>query len=231
MKKIISIIGCLFIITKSYTQNLIPNHSFEDTLVTAFWTTNMGICFNSPMNICSNQKVKTTNVEQIHFDVIDSNHCAYLSLFQCHTGWSDYLINKGFKLEKGKQYEFSFYITPSDSCGYYSKQIDILFCNIADLSNNLSCSTPGKIFLPPSMSFDIASFKQTGQEGKWTKLSYVFVAKGTENTLIVGRFFSNKKVRKIVSTRTLSYKPTKQFFVENFCSADYYLDNFSLVEK
>lgn len=231
MKKIISIATCLFIITKSYSQNLILNHSFEDTLATSFWTTNMGICFNSPVNICNKLKEGAINTEQIRFDVIDSNNCAYLSLFQCHTGWSDYLINKGFKLEEGRQYEFSFYITPSDSCGYYSKQIDILFCNIADLSNSFSCSTPGKIFLTPSTSFDISSFKQTGQEGKWIKLNYVFVAKGTENTLVVGRFFSNKKVRKIVSTRVLSYKPSKQLLLENFCSADYYLDNFSLVEK
>jgi len=231
MKKIICIVGCLFIITKSYTQNLITNHSFEDTLAIGFWTTNMSACFNSSVNICSKLKRQANNTEQINFDVIDSNNCVYLSLFQCHTGWSDYLINKGFKLENGKQYEFSFYITPSDSCGYYSKQIDVLFCSSNDLSKNLSCSTPGKIYLSPTRSFDISSFRQAGQEGKWIKLSCVFTAKGTENTLVVGRFFSDKKVRKIVSTRVLNYKPSKHFIAENFCSADYYLDNFSLVEK
>lgn len=231
MKKIISIIGCLFIVGKSYSQNLIFNHSFEDTLAASFWSTNMGICYNSPVNICNNLKGESIDREQIHFDVIDGNNCVYLSLFQCHTGSSDYIISKGFKLEEGKHYDFSFYITPSDSCGYYSKQIDILFCNIADLYSNLSCTTPGKIFLTPSTSFDISSFKQTGHEGKWKKLSYSFVAKGNENTLIIGRFFSNKKVRKIVSTWVFNTKHSKQFLLENFCSADYYLDNFYLVEK
>lgn len=231
MKKIINFFICLFFIFKCFSQNLIPNHSFEDSLTTISWTTSMGICYNSPIIICRSTEGNINDAEHINFNVIDGNSCVYLSLFQCHTGWSDYLINKGFKLEKGKQYEFSFYITPSDSCGYYSKQIDVVFCRIDNLTKDLSCATPGKIFLTPAISFDISSFKQTDQEGKWKKLSYSFIAEGTENSFVIGRFFDSKKVRKIVTTRILTYKPTKTFLVENFCGADYYLDNFKLVEN
>lgn len=231
MKKVFNFTICLFVITKSYTQNLILNHSFEDSMSGVSWTTSMGICYNSPLTICSSTENGNNNIEHLNFNVVEGNSCVYLSLFQCHTGWSDYLINKGFKLEKGKKYEFSFYITPSDSCGYYSKQIDVVFCNIVNLKNNFSCATAGKIFLIPAVSFDISSFKRTDQEGKWVKLSYSFIAEGTENSFVIGRFFDQKKLRKIVTTRTITYKPTKSFVVEHFCGADYYLDNFSLLEN
>lgn len=228
MKKRLCFIFYFLLIIKCYSQNLITNPSFEDTNPTNFWSTSMGICFNSPVNIC----YKTDNyndVNHIGFNAYDGKNCAYLSLFQCKTQWSDYLINKITRLEKGKKYEISFFITPSDSCRYYAQDIDLIFCNSNSLSKNISCLTPGKIFMEPTLSFDISTFKKTGQEGAWIKFSNTFIASGGEDLMVVGGFFKEGK-RRNNFTRTFNYRPTKRV-LQNFCGADYYLDSFSLVEK
>jgi hypothetical protein len=92
---------------------------------------------------------------------------------------------------------------------------------------NLSCVTSGNILLTPTLIFDISRFKKTGQQGNWLLISGEFVADGSENIISIGRF--PKKGNKNISTRIFHYKPSKQQLIEKFCSADYYLDNFSLL--
>jgi hypothetical protein len=222
----------LAILTFSFTvlthaQNHILNPGFEDSTPDKHWTTSYTYCnYPENMNVCS-KAAPYNNVAAINFDPIDGKNCISINLFGIEVHWSDYLINNIIPLQKGAQYAFSFYITPDDSCGYYVKNIDALFCNSKYLKQNISCTQPQKIYVEPTLSFDISGFKKNGQEGKWIKLSGTFIAGGNENILVIGNFTDDKKY-KYYFKRDLSYKTTKQFRIENFGGADYYLDNFSL---
>lgn len=230
MQKILIIIFLSALGSPAQSQNLIRNPSFEDSIPSGEWATSLGVCFQTPITLANNLQPNEATAF-INFESADGLNCAFLSLFQCKTGWSDYLIGKTSKLEKGKKYEFSFLITPSDSCGYYSKTIDFLFCNVNFISKNISCAIPGKVHVTPTLSFDISKFKTSGQEGNWIKYTGEFTANGDENCIVIGRFFGGKSVKKNVSTKKFKFKPSKKFIAEQFCSADYYLDSFFLSEK
>jgi hypothetical protein len=231
MNKIFSITVCLAICLGSRSQNLIRNPSFEDTGKTSlFWSSPERNCFGAPLIICHNGG-EDSFFEKIPFSCKEGNNCAMLSLFQCVTAWSDYLTNPIAPLKKGAAYEFSFYITPSDSCLYFSRRIDVLFCNASFFSKEYECATNGKIKTVPTLSFDIATFKITGQEGKWLKLSSNFTAKGDEDMMVIGSFFRKGKTARNASTRIFNYKPNKKERKTLQCSADYYVDDFSLIER
>jgi hypothetical protein len=204
------------------TQNLISNSSFEDSLINT-WSSPLSKCYNGVLNICSKTEVRN----HIDFDVQSGKNCLYLSLFQCYTSWSDFITQPVPRLIKGKKYQISFYITPNDSTGYYSKEIHFLACDSNCFYRNIACEAYGKISLTPTLIFDISRFKETGQQGKWLLISGEFIADGSENFIAIGRF--TKKGEKKISTRIFHYKPSKKQIKEQFCAADYYLDNFSLI--
>ena len=204
------------------TQNLVSNSSFEDSTVNV-WSSPLSKCYNIPPNICSRTDL---NGNDICFDAQNGKKFLYLSLFQCYTSWSDFITQPIPRLIKGKKYKISFYITPDDSTGYFSKELHFLACDSIYFYQNVSCITNGKISLTPTLIFDISNFKQTGQQGKWSLISSEFIADGSENFIVLGRFA--KKKDKNISTRIFHYKPSRQQIKEKFCAADYYLDNFSL---
>jgi hypothetical protein len=212
-----------FVSYSGRTQNLISNSSFEDSLLYT-WSSPLSKCYNILPNICSRTDL---GANLINFDAQNGKKCLYLSLFQCYTTWSDFITHPIPKLIKGKKYQISFYITPDDSTGYFSKEIHFLACDSTYFYQNLSCVTSGKILLTPTLIFDISRFKKTGQQGNWSLISGEFVADGSENFISIGRF--TKKGSKNISTRIFHYKPSKQQLKEQFCAADYYLDNFSLI--
>ena len=207
------------------TQNLILNSNFEDSLLNA-WSSPVSKCYNLLPNVCSRTDLGDN---LINFDAQDGKKCLYLSLFQCYTAWSDFITQPILKLIKGRKYQISFYITPDDSTGYFSKEIHFLACDSTYFYQNLECSTSGKILLTPTLIFDISRFKRTGQQGNWSLISGEFIANGDENFIAIGRF--TKKGDKNISTRIFHYKPSRKQIKEQFCGADYYLDNFSLIIK
>lgn len=218
----------LFTITAfTQAQNLIQNPSFEDSILDKHWVTSLKYC-NYPETISTCSRTPAyDNGAIINFDPIDGKNCVSVNLFSIEVHWSDYLINNIIPLQKGIKYDFSFYISPDDSCGYYVKNIDVLFCNSKYLKQNTSCIQPQKIYVEPTLSFDISNFKKNGREGKWSQLSGTFVANGNEDIMVIGNFTNDKKY-KYYFKRELSYKTTRQFRIENFGGAEYYLDNFSL---
>jgi hypothetical protein len=231
IKKTFPIALCLGICISSSAQNLIRNPGFEDTgKAYLFWSSPMRNCYGAPLLIC-HHRGEDRFFEKIPFSSKEGNNCATLSLFQCVTAWSDYLTNPIVPLKKGATYEFSFYITPSDSCLYFSRNIDVLFCNASFFSKEYECATNGKIKTAPTLIFDIATFKITGQEGKWLKLSGSFTAKGDEDMMVIGSFFRKGKTARNASTRIFHYRPNKKLRKTLQCSADYYVDDFSLIKR
>ena len=212
-----------FVSYSGRTQNLISNSSFEDSSLHT-WSSPLSKCYNLLPNICSRTD---PGANLINFDAQNGKKCLYLSLFECYTAWSDFITQPIPKLIKGKKYQISFYITPDDSTGYFSKEIHFLACDSSYFYQNVSCVTSGKILLTPTLVFDISRFKKTGQQGNWSLISGEFVADGSENFISIGRFTKNGS--KNISTRIFHYKPSKQQLKEQFCAADYYLDNFSLI--
>ena len=213
-----------------FAQNLIINPSFEDSVPLNNWSSHFRYCkLNQPVPLCTNL-AKPTSSEYISFHAQDGNNCIAISLFFMDIKESDYIISDIQTLEKGKNYSLSFYISPDDSSGLYTKNLDVLFCSTKYLKQNISCLMPQKIFVKPTLTFDISTYKKDGNEGIWTKLNADFIATGIENVMVIGNF-SDPQREKYYGKKVLSYKTTKKFRSEHFGGAEYYLDNFSLVEK
>lgn len=221
-----------FTITNSYCQNLIKNPSFEDSATGKYWHDILEYCNllgAGSVDICYKGNI-TEDPSAIQFAPKNGKNCLSISLFEIEIHTSDYITNDISPLKKDIKYDFSFYITPDDSCGYYVKNIDVLFCSATYLKQNLSCIQPQKIYVGPTLSFDISDFKNDGQQGKWIKLSGSFIATGKENVMVIGNFTDDKKY-KYYFKRDLGYKTTKKFRVDNFGGAEYFVDDFLLTEN
>lgn len=229
MKFIILILNILLVNTVS-AQNLIQNGSFEDSISLKNWYSHFRYCkVIHPVALCSNFADKLSS-EYIPFSAQEGKNCIAISLYFIEIKGSDYVINDILPLEKGKKYSLTFFISSDDSSGLYAKNIDVLFCNSKYLKQNVSCLMPQKIYVQPTLSFDISYFNKDGFEGSWTKLTSDFIAQGNENIMVIGNF-SNPKTKKIYGKKKISYKTTKKFRRNYFGEAGYFLDNFSLIEK
>lgn len=210
-----------------FAQNLIQNPSFEDSVPLRNWESHFRYCqIHHPIAVCSNL-AKPSSAEYISFPAQDGKNCIAIGLYFMEVKGSDYVVNDIKQLEKGRKYSLSFFISPDDSTGLYVKNIDVLFCNSKYLKQSISCLQPQKIYLQPTMSFNISAYEKDGFEGKWTKLSGDFIATGNENIMVLGNF-SNPKTNRYYGKRHLSYRTTKKFRTDHFGGAEYYLDNFLL---
>lgn len=234
MKKInfLLILLCSLQITNSDAQNLIPNGSFEDSTGDNQWFTSFKYC-KLPWSISLFKKVNNSvwdeeGYEYKGFLPFDGNNCISIQLFVTEDHFSQYVIASIPTLQTGKTYNFTFNITASDSCGYAVDNIDALFCNSKYLRQNISCLSPQKIYVSPTLSFNISELKKQNSEGNWLRMEASFVANGDENILVVGNF-SNDKNEKYWSKRKIGFKRTYEFNHSLKYAADYYLDNFALV--
>jgi hypothetical protein len=226
------VLFCNLQVINSDAQNLIPNGSFEDSIETNQWFTSFKYC-KLPWDVALFKRIDNSvwdeeGYEYKGFVPFDGNNCISIQLFVTENHFSQYIIVSIPPLHIGKTYNLTFNITASDSCGYAVDNIDALFCNSKYLKQNISCLSPQKIYVSPTLSFNIAELKKQNSEGNWLRMEASFVANGDENLLAIGNF-SNDKKEKYWSKRKIGFKRTYEFNHSLKAAANYYLDNFALV--
>lgn len=209
--------------TFSYSQNLVPNPSFEDTLhcpigagdlsATKFWykptqgtTDYLNSCFigdgGVPNNYYGYQPARSGNGYAaffLSFDSMDSNYREYLQVQLKST------------LIAGKKYFVSAFAAKADSTPIAIKDIGIA------LSSN---SIGGSYTTPINFTPQIVYSQFLTDTVNWTEISDTMVASGGEQYLTIGYFKYNN------TTDTVSF-----FYTDPFDKhAYYYIDDVSVIE-
>ncbi len=100
-------------------------------------------------------------------------------------GWHEYLYYQLTQpLVAGKNYEFSFYVKPSNTNSHYSDGIGAYFTDMAEISNN--SSTNG--LYPYLNTPQINSNTIINDNQNWTRVSGILTANGTEMAIVIGSF-------------------------------------------
>ena len=118
-------------------------------------------------------------------------------------------------LNKNHTYYLSFYLSNMDSSYYASSTIGVAFTK-----DSLFFNTHNQIPLQPKV--ENPSFNVLSDKINWTKLSFYFVADGSENYMIIGNFKNDQE--------TVLVKNWNDTDTTSWIYALYYLDDVSLVE-
>ncbi len=172
------IVFCLFIGNLSYSQNLIPNGSFED----------INICYERNAT-CSPSAWWNVRTEAAGFNQgrgHSGRHFAQLTMEINNPPASRQYI-QGIvmcPLLKGKEYTFSMYVRAKHNDFilpqvYFSKDF---------LCTNEMFSKSLRLKYTPDISFQLSKKERRKATKDWVKLETSFIAKGNEKYIVIGNF-------------------------------------------
>lgn len=125
-------------------------------------------------------------------------------------------------LQKGEQYTVTFFVSLAERSDFAVKQFGIRFSEFpvaVETTKVLSNMHFSKIDGDTSNKLEIKYSKFFDDEVEWVRLSKEFVANGTENFIIIGNFYNNRRTQKYQTKR----KVTKGSY--------YYLDMVSVTKQ
>ncbi|HEY1040925.1 MAG TPA: T9SS type A sorting domain-containing protein [Bacteroidia bacterium] len=220
MKKIIYILLIQLCYNSTYSQNLVPNPSFEDTVgcpttladlsKTTYWTSpswgspdffhacnggNAGI----PNNTFGSQ-LALYGSAYIGFGVYDSQDIySYREYIQAPLTQT---------LSSGQKYWVCFYVSLADTCKFAIKEIGAYF---SDTLINSSMDTT--LSVVPQIEFSDSII--TDKSG-WVKVHGSFVASGTESYIVLGNF-NRKQTTTSVQVNNNNSDPYAYYYIDNIC--------------
>lgn len=225
---VLNIIFFTFLTSIALTQNLVPNHSFEDTIScptgpAQFET--VDVWFNpttaSPdyYNRCYGELPPGSFGAGIpandwgYQEAQDGDaYAGFITFAEPDLDYSNYreyiAIELTEELELGKDYYWCMYVSVTDSVEYYSNNIGIALTKeeVTDFSF-------------PNILLDLPVYgnweSPISDYVNWTKIGGVFTAKGGEKYLYIGNFFNNEE------TETTKYQNNDR----GGSLAMYYIDN------
>ena len=232
------LISILVILERGYSQNLIPNGSFETftqcpaTGGKIYYATGWFQPTKYPGGFSINQSSSTdyynscagsgpyTSVPKNFWGYQNAaNGNAYIGMVYLHpaTYYREYAeIKLVDSLVAGKKYNLSYYISLIDGARYAINQFDAYFSQ----DSLLDTSWHERINLVPQLIYSNQTIIVDTMN--WTQISESYIAVGGERFLTLGNFHHN------YATDTVLVNPSLQFQNDDF--AYYYIDNVSLVE-
>lgn len=199
-----------------FSQNLVTNPSFEDFIQCPIKLGNLELDvenWQTPtlgstdyFNGCSQAMgtPKNFNGEQpANFGV------GYVGFYMlAPEDYREYLQAKlTSTLQKGTRYTISFYVSLAERSDFAVKEFGIRFVENpvkVETRKVLSAMHFSKLKGDTSNQFEIPSSKFYSNEKEWILLSQDFVAKGTENYLIIGNFKNNKRTQSFQTRRKIT---------------------------
>ncbi|TVZ17010.1 OmpA family protein [Maribacter sp. MAR_2009_72] len=122
--------------------------------------------------------------------------------------YREYIQGKLFStLDKGRRYTVTFYISLAERSDFAVKQFGIRFSEFPvsiETSKVLSNMHFSKVEGDTSNKLEIKYSKFFADEVEWVKLSKEFVANGTENFIIIGNFYNDRRTQKYQTKRKLT---------------------------
>ena len=215
---------CYLLFNTAYTQNLVPNSSFEDT-TSCPWIFDLisnavgwfkptpgtsdllhECSFQVPNNILGEQNANMGKAYAglYTYDTFfpDSSYREYISIQLTDT------------LEQGERYNVDFYVSRSDSSNY-ATIFGAYFSNNVVISSSIN-----NLNLTPQ----VEETNSIISKSLWTKLSYEYTAIGGEQYITLGNFRDNS------SSDTLNTYDGGDPNNTNFQAAYYYVDDISVVK-
>jgi outer membrane protein OmpA-like peptidoglycan-associated protein len=128
-----------------------------------------------------------------------------------HSEYREYFSTKLLsELVKGKQYNVSYYVCYSSSSGIAISNMEALFSH-----DSIRQANESRIDKVPQLTYKGGILKDT----VWTKISWVYTAKGDEQFLTIGNFTKSIECNKeMPDPRRKDYK-VAYYFVDNVCVA------------
>jgi gliding motility-associated-like protein len=203
-----------------FSQNLVKNYSFEDTIQCPFGTGQISLsaywyspnlsspdyfnqCASSPISVPSNfvgYQYAKTGIAYSGIGIFARN----LNNFR------EYISSKLIApLDSGKIYCIEFYLSPANFCKYLSSSICVLF------SDTISEQTFGILPHTPQLCNNTNNI--ISDTANWTLISWQYMAQGGEKFITIGNFFDDFNTI-IDSINTLYY------------SSYYYIDDVTVIE-
>ena len=198
-----------------FSQNLVQNPSFEDTKRCAglignfddnvkYWSTPtlgttdiFSTCTKETVGIPNNyngmQQKKSGNNYAGFYVHSDENYREYIQ------------VELSEKLEKGKEYKVSFYVSLAEKSDFAIKNIDFMVTEKklnTTISRELSTKQLKKNNINNYSLHTIENSKFYDNKSSWMLISKDFVSNGNENYLTIGNFLKNSKTdKKLVSNK------------------------------
>ncbi len=110
-------------------------------------------------------------------------------------------------LKKGERYTISFYVSLAEGSDFAIKEFGIRFAEFpvkVETNKVLSAMHLSKLEGDTSNFMEINYSDYYADEKKWILLSKEFIAKGTENFIIIGNFQDDKRTRKYQTKRKIN---------------------------
>jgi gliding motility-associated-like protein len=189
------------------------------------WTAPTKLGTSDYFNVCNNAtSFKIAGVPKNFFGYQQAyNGNAYCGFYACVVDsfnnqpviYREYLQTKlQFRLEKNRNYQFSFYLSASSDNTHSLIKVGALFSSLNYIANTFA-----PIFAKPQVSNTTQFLADTLN---WMKVEGTFVADGTEDYLTIGYFETGN-----ADTLNNHYDPFKPYYV---VSSYYYVDGVSLIE-
>jgi hypothetical protein len=193
MKTIVAV-GFLFFSAHIGAQNLVPNPSFEDTLVNPAWN---GFV-NSDCALWRSPSPGSAKYGNDNNPFVPGNASWYqvprtgaawtllytnTALYGCPNCRDVLQVKLTDTLKQGKKYCVSFYVSRSDYCNYACNNIGAL------LSPTLITNSNSIVTITPTINNDFTN--PLLSDSTWMEVSGSFVANGNEQYIIIGNFNSD----------------------------------------
>jgi gliding motility-associated-like protein len=203
MKKCLSFLLLFFFIKLSAQINLVHNYSFEDTLncpaaggqihYASGWLNPSNSLGSTPdyYNSCSNTFFVPSHFGDFQNAVTGIAYAGFYAFQGLFPNNYEYIQTQLLdSLKKDMTYCVSFYLSLSESSGYYTNDIGLYFSDsVVTTSSNIILVTPQLI-----NTTTILSDKES-----WMKLSWQYIATGGERFITIGNF-SNTSVSTALNT-------------------------------
>lgn len=216
----------IFSLTSSFIyaqQNLVPNGSFEEYEFCPFGTNNpnaVKLWYNptaaSPdyYNACANNGGGVPENDWGYQYAQDGN--AYIGLVSYTSSTMDYReymqVHLSKKLEAGKSYCWSFWISLIDSVDYASNNVGIGLSQVPVTNSSIYTNLPIS-----SSSFDN---EITYDTKNWKEVSGIYTAIGNEEYLTVGNFFDDQNTQTVQVTSGAMGGPYAYYYIDNIYLGD-----------
>lgn len=227
MKKLL-LLFYLFIGFHSSSQNLVLNPSFENFSTCPFIrgafhlnVTNWLVPNNSTVDYFNSCSPKL-NFSNMFGEQSPKTGQGYVGFFTYSSkNYREYLMGQtNSSLVRGKKYKVSFYVSLSDKSLYSITQIGVLFSKIKETNINNSKVINAEKIAKKSSNLNYIKIKDKASlsnKTEWSKIEFVYEAKGFERFFTIGNFENNKntELEKFDGSKTLKY-------------AYYYIDEVSI---
>lgn len=202
-----------------YAQNLVPNHSFEDTTSCPVTLADLSKANNwtsptdgSPdyFNSCNGSVAGVPNNIFGTQSAIDGSAYVGISVYDLNNSYSyrEYLqVQLLQTLTVGQKYYVSFYVSLADSNDYAIKEFGAYFSDTFIYS-----AMDSALSFVPQVQFNGAVITD---KNNWTKIAGSFIAAGTENYLVVGNF-NRKQTTTALQVGNSSFNYS-YYYIDNIC--------------